>query len=83
MTRPNEIRLGPPDLSRTSNLHGSLLEGYLANGTAPRGPKGRDGLRKKGQWLQHIVIIINIYYSFIIIIIVIVIIIINVNPGVC
>ena len=33
MTRPNEIRLGPPDLSRSSNLHGSLLEGYAANGT--------------------------------------------------
>jgi len=38
MTRPNQIRLGPPDLSKSSNLHGSLLDGYLANGTDPMGP---------------------------------------------
>ena len=43
MTRPNQIRLGPPDLSKSSNLHGSLLDGYLANGTpSPRcGETGR------------------------------------------
>lgn len=34
MTRPNIIRMGPPDLSRSSNLHGSLLAGYEANGSA-------------------------------------------------
>ncbi|CAK9028284.1 Uncharacterized protein SCF082_LOCUS18288 [Durusdinium trenchii] len=38
MTRPNIIRLGPPDLTKSSNLHGSVLDGYLANGTNPMGP---------------------------------------------
>ena len=78
MTRPNEIRLGPPDLSRTSNLHGSLLEGYLANGTAPR----KGWAEEKGRWLQHIIVIYNIYYSFIIIITIIIIVIIIIIIGV-
>ncbi|CAJ1460333.1 unnamed protein product, partial [Effrenium voratum] len=38
MSRPNEIRMGPPDLSRSSNLHGSLLDGFVANGSNPMGP---------------------------------------------
>ncbi|CAE7296078.1 unnamed protein product, partial [Symbiodinium sp. CCMP2456] len=38
MSRPNIIRLGPPDLTKTSNLHGSLLDGYIPNGTNAMGP---------------------------------------------
>ena len=47
MTRPNIIRMGPPDLSRSSNLHGSLLAGYEANGTNPVGPMIKASARSK------------------------------------